>query len=238
MYLYLSLLIEAGFVAAIILFLWIILIKARNKRILNIRDASLTCEELEDHARKLAIEHFVSRKQDLLNWPIPRMNDNYSFILSVYKDLNEDIQKKRAIPSAAEWLLDNFYIIEEQVKSIRRDLVKKDYLRLPVLKCGSLKGNARIFAVAMDLVAHTDEQIDENILLNYLNAYQSHSVLFDREIWAVPIMIRIAIIENIRNICEKIKDSQLQWRKADEMVDSWLANDGVDTDKIMRLFNN
>ncbi len=217
---------------------WIILSKSRNDRRLNMRDASLSNEELEDHAKKIAIEHSVSNRQNFLNWPLPRMNDNYEYILSVYRELNEDIQKKYTVPSSAEWLLDNFYIIEEQVKGLRRDLDKKSWSRLPVLRSGLLKGYARMFAVAVELVAHTDGQIDEMILSDYLKAYQSHSVLFDREIWSIPMVIRLAIIENIRHLCENIRNTQLQWHKADEIFDDWLVNEGEDSNRIIKLFKD
>ncbi|NTV89015.1 MAG: hypothetical protein HGA22_01415, partial [Clostridiales bacterium] len=169
-----------GMITAFVIF------KSRNTRRLNMRDASLTSEELEDHARKIAIEHTVSKRQNFMDWPVPRLNENYEYIMSVYRELNEDIQKKYSVPPSAEWLLDNFYIIEEQVKGLRRDLDKKSYSWLPVLRTGKMKGFAMIFAVAVVLVAHTDGQIDEAILSDYLKAYQSHSVLFDREIWAMP----------------------------------------------------
>ena len=222
----------------IVLLFWLILLRARASRNLNLRKTSLTNTDLEDYARIIAVEHAVSSKKTYVQWPLPRLNENYSVINAVYKNLNEDIQKKRAVPSSAEWLLDNFYIIEEQVKSIRRDLTKRVYAQLPVLKTGSLKGHARIFAVAMELVLHTDGQMDETTLLNYLKAYQSHSVLFDREIWAIPIVMRLAIIENIRHLCEKIKNTQLQWNKADEIVDIWLTNNGDDSESFLKSFRN
>ncbi|MEI6132550.1 MAG: glucoamylase family protein [Bacillota bacterium] len=225
-------------VLIIVLLFWLILLRAKASRNQSYRKASLTNTDLEDYARKIAVEHSVSSKKSLVHWPIPRLNDNYSLIHSVYKNLNDDIQKKRAVPSSAEWLLDNFYIVEEQVKSIRRDLSKKSYSQLPILKTGALKGHARVFAVAMELVLHTDGQMDETTLLNYLKAYQSHSILFDREIWAIPIVMRLAIIENIRHICEKIKNTQAQWHKADEIVDIWINNDGDDSESFLKTFKS
>ncbi|MCX7841464.1 MAG: glycosyl transferase [Clostridia bacterium] len=212
----------------------ILLLSAQKRRILKVRDASLTCEELEEHARKISVEHSVSNRKRLLNWPVPRMNESYSLIMSVYKSLNEDIHAKLAIPPAAEWLLDNFYIIEEQVKSIRRDIAKEELIRLPVLKCGTFRGFPRAYAIAMELVAHTDGQIDENILINYLKAYQSHSILTDREIWIMPAMIRLALIENIRNVCESIRDTRSQWRTADHMADEWLSMGEADMDRMLK----
>ena len=214
------------------------LVRARNNRKINIRYASLTVEELEDHARRMALEHYVSPKRNILNWPIPRMNDNYNFIISVYKSLNEDIKQKRAVPTAAEWLLDNFYVIEEQVKSIRRDLSKKSYYRLPVLKSGPFKGYTRVYAIAMELTAHIDGQIEETTLLKYLKAYQSHIILFDREIWEIPTMIRLALIENIRNNCQKIKETKRQWNLADEIVEKYCSDDSVKIEKILEPLKN
>jgi len=239
MYAYLAI-IAGSFVllVCVILFLWIVLAKSRKYRILSVRDASLSSEELEDHARMTAIKHTISNKRNNLNWPVPRMNENYASILSVYQELNEEIQKKRIVPSTAEWLLDNFYIIEEQVKLIRRDLSRKTYLRLPVLRSGSMKEYARIFAVATDFASHTDGQISDVLLANYLNAYQSHSVLFEREIRAVPMVMTLVLLESIRNLCDNIKETQRQWNKANEMVDRWLEMDGEDADRAIKLFKS
>jgi hypothetical protein len=236
---YLRLLIEGTvLIGCTLVLLWIFLMKAGKSPRLNMRDASLSSEELEGHAKRIAIEHAVSIKKRSLKSPIVRMNENYKFILNVYQDLNDDLQKKAAVPPASEWLLDNFYIIEKQVKGMRRDLKKSDYNRLPILKSGPLKGQIRIFAVAVELVAHTDGQIDEKILTDYLKAYQSHAVLFDREIVALPMMMTLALIENIRVLCEEIKNTQNQWHKADKIFAKWLENEDDDTKKTIKLFED
>ncbi|WP_373483707.1 GH36-type glycosyl hydrolase domain-containing protein [Acetobacterium sp.] len=236
---YLRLLIEGTvLIGCTLLLLWIFLMKSGKSPRLNMRDASLSSEELEGHAKRIAIEHAVSIKKRANKSPIVRMNENYKFILNVYQDLNEDLQKKVAVPPASEWLLDNFYIIEKQVKGMRRDIKKSDYNRLPILKSGPLKGQIRIFAVAVELVAHTDGQIDEKILTDYLKAYQSHAVLFDREIVALPMMITLALIENIRVLCEEIKNTQNQWHKADKIFTKWLENEDDDTKKTIKLFED
>lgn len=229
---------SAGLITIIVLVLWLILSKTRRTRELHMRDVSLSSEELEDHAKKTAIEHAVTNRKNRQNWPVPRMNESYDFILSVYKGLNEDIQKKKNVPPAAEWLLDNFYLLEEQVKGLRRDLTKKSYARLPVLKSGPLSGYARIFAVAVELVAHTDGQMNEDVLSDYLKAYQTHSVLFDREIWAIPMVMRLALIENIRNLCESIKNTQLQWHRADEIVDVWQDHAETEPNRVLKLLKD
>lgn len=208
------------------------MLNRNNHRKFNMHEAFLSGDKLEDHAVKTALDHNVSNQGKSRSWPIPRMNDNFEYILSVYVDLNEEIQKKHAIPESAEWLLDNFYIIEEQVKGLRRDLKKKDVRSLPVLNKGSFKGYSRIFALAIELVGHTNGQIDEKNLADYLKAYQTHHILLDREIWALPGVIRLALIENIRHLSEDIKQTQAQWLRADEVFDQWL--EGEDQDRFMK----
>ena len=225
----------AGIVLVIFLLLLFELLMKKKRPVVRTIDASLTCEELEEHAKKLAIDHVVSKKAILSNWPVPRMNDNFSFIASVYRELSDEVSKKRSVPPAAEWLLDNFYIVEEQVKSIRQDFKRDDYLRLPVLKCGPMKSLARIHVIATELVAHTDGQIDERIITDFLKAYQSNSILLDRELWAMPVMIRLALIDNIRNICEKIRDTHNKWRKADEIADSILKSQSPDENHFKKI---
>ncbi len=232
-----SIWIPTAILALLMLSVVVFLMRVRKNRDLNIRYASLTVEELEKRARRMAQDHTITAKHNVLNWPITRMNENYDQILSLYKSLNEDINHKRSIPPAAEWLLDNFYIIEEQVKGVRGALTKKNHYQLPVLKKGPFQGYTRVFAIAIEFISFVDGQVEEGTLLRYLEAYQSHSILFDREIRVLPIMMRIALIEHVRLTCEKIKDTQIEWNKADAIVDKYWSDDVSDMDKTMSQFN-
>ena len=221
-------------IAVLILFIftfWLILLKSKEEKI-KIRDASLNADELEAHAREIAYDHAVSKKLNLFNWPVPRMNENYRYILSIYKSLNEDMQKGIGTTPAAEWLLDNFYIIEEQVKGVRKDLSKEYYSKLPVLSSGPLKGYARIHTIALELVSHTDGRIDEKVLINYINAYQSHNTLASRELWALALMIKLALIESIRYICQTIEESQRQRRKVEDILSNAKGEEGISVEKL------
>lgn len=229
---------EIGAALLFVFILWYILLRFEKKRNINVRDASLTVEQLEEHVRMVALEHNIYLKSNILNRPLIRMNENYNFILQVYKSLNEDVMRQKTVPAAAEWLLDNFYIIEEQVKNIRINLFKKNYFNLPVLKNGPFKGYTRIFALAMELVAHRDGQIEESSLQKYLEAYQFHSILSEREIAVIPTMIKLALIESIRMICENIKKIRKNWEKADEIVEKWISEDCVNSEKIIKLIKS
>ncbi|HWQ76073.1 MAG TPA: glucoamylase family protein [Syntrophomonas sp.] len=231
--------IEFIVVIGLIIGLWVILKRSSvSYRALKAHPKPVPADQMEEHVIKMAGEHSVSDKKSIASWPMPRMDDNYHFILSVYTQLNDDIQQKHDVSPAAEWILDNFYLIEEQVKQLRCDLTKKSYLRLPVLKNGPFKGHARIFALVMELSVLSDGQIDETKLIRCLKAYQEHNRIFDREIWALPIVIKLALLENIRNICEKIKNTQIQWNKADDMIDKMLVNKDADEENTTRLLQN
>lgn len=222
-------------VVIFIIVLWIVLKRSSiNSKALKINAQRVPFDHIEEHATKLAAEHSISDKKNITSWPVPRMDDNYQFILLVYTELNDDILKKHEVSSAAEWILDNFYLIEEQAKQLRRELTRGSYSRLPVLKKGPLKGHARIFALVMELVAISDGQVDEAKLTKCINAYQEHNKVFDREIWALPVVIKLALLENIRGICEKIRETQIQWNKADDIIEKLIGNNGEDTENIIR----
>ena len=226
-------------VACLILMLWFILKRSSiSFHAIKIHRQPVPFDQMEEHVIKLAGEHFVSNKKSIVSWPLPRMDDNYHSILSIYTQLNDDIKEKHEVSSAAEWILDNFYLIEEQVKQLRCELEKKSYLRLPVLKRGPFKGHARIFALVMELSLLSDGRINEVSLADCLNAYQEHNKICDREIWALPSVIKLVLLENIRNICEKISDTQTQWNIADDIFDKILAGAEVDEESTTRLLQS
>ena len=183
------------------------------------RCAILNSEELEKHAKDVACDQAVSVKASSSRKLLPRMENNYKFIIKTYKELNNDVKNRKPVIPAAEWLFDNFYVIEEQVKEIRLNFPRGYYAALPRLKNGILKGFPRVYGLAMELVSHTDGRIDEEILIRFLKSYQSKSQLTSGELWAVSMVLRIALIENIRHICNEILEAQYQRDQADRLAD-------------------
>ncbi|MGE5633264.1 MAG: GH36-type glycosyl hydrolase domain-containing protein [Caulobacteraceae bacterium] len=190
----------------------------------EVYDAILNAEELEQHAVEIARKHVVGKRARVSYSLETRMNKNFRFITSVYKNLNEYMNDVKRVTPAAEWLLDNFYIVEEQVKEIRQNLSRQYYYQLPSLKTGTLKGYPRVYAIALELVSHTDGRFDDKLLISFVSAYQSQSLLSSGELWAIPIMIRMALIEHIRHVCEGIMQSQQQWYKAEKLADLLLSH--------------
>ncbi len=187
-------------------------------RCVQMRDTMLSAEELQKHAIEIARNHLVRKSVKSLHWLVRRLNENYTFIINVYKALNIDIKSSFPTAPAAEWLLDNFYIIDEQVKLIRRNLSKGGYSRLPILTEGYLKGYPRVYAIALEMVAHTNGSLDDKTITSFIKAYQSQTLLSMGELWAIPLMLRIALTESIRNVCEKIHASRIDWHRAEEFM--------------------
>ena len=122
-----------------------------------IREEIFSVERLEQYAQTLAAEHKIIRKKGRAQL-LPRLEDNGRKLVAAYRTLVETIQVGRAISPAAEWLVDNFHIVEEQLREIREDLPKSYYYELPKLADGPLKDYPRIYAVALALIAHRSSE--------------------------------------------------------------------------------
>ncbi|KPU45143.1 N,N'-diacetylchitobiose phosphorylase [Oxobacter pfennigii] len=211
--------------------------KVKNDTIPHTWAAILNIEELEKHSMEIALSHAVSSKTKSSKRLIPRLNENFEYIAKTYKELNSEVSKRRPVAPAAEWLFDNFYVIEEQVKEIRLSFPKGYYAALPSILNGEHKGYPRVYSLAFEVVSHTDGRIDERLLINFLKAYQSKSQLTSGELWAVPIMLRVALIEFIRNLCEEILKSQGEKSLADDLADS-ILRDNVDINTVAAEINS
>lgn len=231
--------IAASYVVLIglIIYLFSALHSRRHKFGAEIKGTVLDTDELRKHAVEMARSHPVGKLSRSLNWLLRRLNENYSLIYGIFRDLNRDIRESLPTPPSAEWLLDNFYIIEEQVKLIRRNLSRGRYSRLPVLRSGYYRGYPRVYSIALEIVAHTNGSIDEKSIASFIQAYQTHSLLSMSELWAMPLMLRIALVESIRNTCEAIRESRHEWRNA-EMLVPRIINGGADEQKIARILKN
>src|SRR6202158_19517 len=141
-----------------------------------LRGEIFSVERLEQYAKTLAAEHITVTKKGRAQRR-PRLEDNGRKLVAAYRTLVEAIRNGRAISPAAEWLLDNFHIVEEQLREIREDLPKSYYRELPKLVDGDLADYPRIYAVALALIAHTDSRLDPVTLRRFITAYQSVSPL-------------------------------------------------------------
>ncbi len=183
-----------------------------------IRFELFSIERLEQHAVSLAQAQKISSRREGLKL-IPRVRENSRVLLEAYKAVALAVREHHAITPAGEWLLDNFHVLEEQVSDIHVDLPECYYRELPKLAEGVLAGYPRVYGIAWALVAHTDSRFAPELLTHFVRAYQNVDPLTLGELWAIPITLRILLIENLRRLAARIMRSQAGRRLADEFVD-------------------
>jgi len=186
-------------------------------------------ERLEQHAGTLAEAQRVSadRGRRLL----PRVEDNGRVLRESYRVIAGAIREERAITPAAEWLVDNFHVVDEQLREIRDDLPPGFYRELPKLAEGPLAGYPRVYGLAWAFVAHTDSRFDPELLRRFVQAYQRVQPLTIGELWAVAITLRVVLVENLRRLAERIVIGRAARQEADALADELL---GVGDDAVVR----
>ncbi len=158
----------------------------------------------EEHGRHLGASHDVGTAPLGRSTFYPRLQSNIRALRVAYRYLFDAPHHEHAIGPAAEWLFDNFHLIEGQLKEIRAGLGPRYYRSLPVLQGAPLAGLPRVYGVAWSFVAHTDSAFDESLLVHFLNAYQQTCELTQGELWALPTTLRVVLIENLRRLAERL----------------------------------
>jgi cyclic beta-1,2-glucan synthetase len=176
----------------------------------------LGVDRLEERARVLAAGYTLARNprpgsRRLLR----RLTDDARVLRQGYRGLADDVRRGAAIPPAAEWLLDNFHLIEGEIREIRHHLPTRYYLELPKLATRELSGTARVYAMAVEILRYSDARLDLDRLVRFMNAYQTVAPLSIGELWAWPSMLKLALIEHVRRLSEELLESRAARLEAD-----------------------
>ncbi len=192
-----------------------------------LRSELFSADQMEQHGKTLAGLHKLSRgrPRDRL---LRRLADNESVLLSVHNLLTEAVKADRRITPAGEWLLDNFYLIEEQIRTAKRHLPKGYNKELPRLLDGPSVGHPRVYDIALETISHGDGRVDPENLSSFLAAYQTVADLTLGELWAIPIMLRLALIENLRRVGTRIATDRTDRNLADHWADQMTEIAGKD----------
>ncbi len=191
-----------------------------------VREELFSVERLEQHARSLAVAQIVTPRPARGHPLAGRLADNGGVLLEAYRSIAKAIDDRRAITPAAEWLVDNYYLVERQIREIRSALPPGYYRQLPKLADGPFTLYPRVFGLVWAFVAHTDSHFDPEMLRRFVLAYQEVQPLTIGELWGVAITLRIVLVENLRRIAERITLSSAARRAADELADRILAAAG------------
>jgi cyclic beta-1,2-glucan synthetase len=182
-------------------------------------------ERLEQYAAILARTQDVARTNSGAISLHARLRDNSAVLSSVYQTLLRRMRGAKAVTPAAEWLVDNYYIVDEHIRMIRRDLPAGFYRQLPKLATGALRGYPRVYGIARAIVAHTDNSFDVDTLYRFCRAYQRIQPLTIGELWALAITLRVVLIDNLSRLAAGIVHRLTLREKADTLADELLRDD-------------
>lgn len=233
-----------GLIAVIILTVIILFViytpksKYENERIIDeFSNANLSNEEIEKRAEEISKIYTVSKMTNCRRKLMQNLDMSFNSLLNNYKFISLELENKRNVALAAEWLLDNIYLIEKEYKDIKHNMPKSYYENLPAIDKGLMRGYPRIYAIAQEMVSCSSGIVDSQLIDRFIIGYQKNRLLSSGEIWALPIMIRIALLQYISSISDSIIYAQNEKNRGDIIADSLIhayANGDLE-DKIKAL---
>jgi cellobiose phosphorylase len=201
-----------------------------------LRSALYSAEQMERHGEALARAHQLrpgrrlGPRGDRL---LERLTGNEGVLVATGELLKAALTAGQPIAPAGEWLLDNFHLIEEQVRTGKRHLPKAYSRELPRLLTGPSAGLPRAYDLALEAIAHGDGRLDAESLRRFVAAYQTVAPLGLGELWAVPIMLRLALIENLRRVAARIAASTAERNLADTWAERMIEIAGRDAKSLI-----
>ncbi len=184
-----------------------------------LRDELLSIEALEDRARALAGSLTLDPRERRAFTVLPRFADNGRALRRAYTRLAQDLHAGRFLSAAAEWLLDNFHVITEGLGAVERDLPPTYYRQLPALAVRAQAGHARIYALALELIRHSDSRLDPHQMAQFLRSFQRVAPLTIGELWAWPSMLKLALVENLRRLGDEVMHARAMRLAADAYLE-------------------
>ena len=174
--------------------------------------------QLREHAQALAGWHKLAARPgpDRL---LGRLTENEAFLLETHALLEESVRNQRRIAPAGEWLIDNHYLVLEQIRMARRHLPRSYSGELPQLASGPLAGYPRVYDLVLEMISHADGRLDLESLSAFIASYQAVSPLKLGELWAVPIMLRLALVENLRRVAARVVSERRDQERASFWAD-------------------
>lgn len=169
-----------------------------------IRSEIFGLQRFAEHGRSLGASHVTSPSPSRSHVFFLRLRHNIDTLRDAHRYIGTQATTGYDISPAGEWLLDNFHLIEAQLREIHEGLPRSYFLTLPTLLEAPLVGLPRIYGVAWAFVAHTDGAFDDELLMQFLSAYQETRSLNLSEMWALPTTLRVVLIDNLRRLAERV----------------------------------
>ncbi len=202
-----------------------------------IRAEIFGAQRFAQHGHSLGETHRAAQVGTRARTFYPRLASNIQRLREAKAYIAAQASTGYDISPAAEWLLDNFHLIEAQLKEIHEGLPRSYFRKLPVLQDEPLAGLPRIYSVAWAFVAHTDGAFDEDLAVHFLSAYQESRELNLSEMWALPTTLRVVLIENLRRLAERVATNKAAREVANLCCDDLDAFAPDTLDRLLALLN-
>ena len=193
-------------------------------------------QRFAQHGRSLGESHRAVRSEKAATF-FPRLRDNIRTLRAAYRYIGLQAGTGYDLSPAAEWLLDNFHLIEAQLDRIHEGLPRRYFRALPVLVDPPLAGLPRVYGVAWAFVAHTDSAFDEALLIRFLGAYQETRELDLGEMWALPTTLRVVLVENLRRLAERVASNKAAREVANLCCDHIADHSDTSLDDLLAQMN-
>jgi cyclic beta-1,2-glucan synthetase len=194
-------------------------------------------ERFAQHGVSLGVTHAARFAPSGSTAFFPRLRDNIRILREAHHYIGWQAKTGYDVSPAAEWLLDNFHLIEAQLREINDGLPRRYFRDLPVLVDEPLVGLPRIYGVAWAFVAHTDSAFNEDLLVHFLKAYETTRELTLGELWALPTTLRVVLIENLRRLAERVAANKAAREVAHLVCDNIESYSPERLDALLALLN-
>ncbi|MGH9328852.1 MAG: GH36-type glycosyl hydrolase domain-containing protein, partial [Vicinamibacterales bacterium] len=171
-------------------------------------------DQLEAHAQAVARTHAIGTDPRRAKPLLPRLTRSSERLHEAYRLLTEAERAERQAVASEEWIRDNFHVVRDQIREILQDLPRQYYLELPKLAGGRFEGYPRVYLIARELIAHTAGRFDAETLTRFVDSYQQVTALSIGEVWAIPIMLRLALVEDLRRLADQVQAARAEREEA------------------------
>ena len=194
-----------------------------------------TPDQLEAHAARIASTHRLAANPRRARPLLPRLDESSARLDETYQFLTTASRNEPEAVGSEDWLRDNHHVVQDQVREVRQHLPRQYYLELPKLAEGPLRGYPRVYLLARELISHTAGRIDLETVADYTRAYQVTSELSIGETWAIPIMLRLALVERLRRLADGVAEARRSRIRARRWHAELASASGLDDRRIRRL---
>ncbi len=194
-------------------------------------------EQLESHALALAAQQTLAADPRRARPLLPRLDEGAARLEEAYQYLSIIARSDPQPVASEDWLRDNYHVVQDQVREVRQDLPRQFYLELPKLAQGPHEGYPRVYVIARELIAHTAGRFDIETLVDFVTAYQRVAPLSIGETWAIPIMLRLGLVEELRRLVDGVvaaRRSREQARKWETALTAGGSSRGRDLDRLLQ----